>query len=68
MTLLTTPGRIARVPAVWVTSDPVFRRDRKEALVEVDPIDVQRHLAGLDYPAKKDELIATAEQNGAAQE
>lgn len=36
--------------------------------MEVDPIDVQKHLAGLDYPAKKDELIATAEQNGAPQE
>ena len=36
--------------------------------MEVDPVDVQKHLAGLAYPAKKDELIATAEQNGAPQE
>lgn len=36
--------------------------------VQVDPIDVQRHLGGLDYPARKDEVIASAEQNGAPQE
>jgi uncharacterized protein DUF2795 len=36
--------------------------------LQVDPIDVQRHLAGLNYPARKDEVIATAEQNGAPQE
>ncbi len=36
--------------------------------MEVDPIDVQRHLAGLDYPARKDEVIAKADQNGAPQE
>ena len=28
-----------------------------EALVEVDVVDVQKHLAGLEYPAKKNELI-----------
>lgn len=33
-----------------------------------DPIDVQRHLVGLDYPAKKDQLISHAELNGAPQE
>jgi hypothetical protein len=36
--------------------------------LEADPIDVQRHLVGLDYPARKDEVIARAEQNGAPQE
>lgn len=36
--------------------------------MQVDPIDVQRHLGGLDYPARKDEVIASAEQNGAPQE
>lgn len=36
--------------------------------MQVDPIDVQRHLAGLNYPAKKDEVIASAEENGAPQE
>ncbi len=36
--------------------------------MEIDPIEVQRYLAGMDYPAKKDELITTAERNGAPQE
>lgn len=35
--------------------------------MKVNPIDVQKHLAGLDYPAKKDEVIAHAEQHGAPQ-
>lgn len=35
--------------------------------MEVNPIDVQRHLMGLDYPARKDEVIAYAEQNDAPQ-
>lgn len=34
----------------------------------MNPIDVQAHLGGLVYPARKDELIATAERNGAPQE
>lgn len=33
--------------------------------MDVDPIEVQRHLAGVDYPAAKDELIRTAEADGA---
>ena len=36
--------------------------------MDADPIDVQRHLAGLDYPATKDGVIAQAEQNGAPQD
>lgn len=36
--------------------------------MDVNPIDVQRHLAGLDYPATKDGVIAQAEQNDAPQE
>lgn len=36
--------------------------------MEVNPIEVQRHLSGVEYPAKKDELIAAAEGNGAPQE
>ena len=36
--------------------------------MDVDPIEVQRHLSGIDYPASKDEVIATAESNGAPQE
>jgi hypothetical protein len=36
--------------------------------MDVNPIEVQRHLGGIDYPASKDEVIATAESNGAPQE
>ena len=36
--------------------------------MDVNPIEVQKHLSGVDYPASKDEVIATAESNGAPQE
>jgi hypothetical protein len=36
--------------------------------MNVNPIEVQKHLSGVDYPASKDEVIATAESNGAPQE
>ena len=33
-----------------------------------NPIEAQKYLKGIDYPASKDEVIATAEDNGAPQE
>jgi len=36
--------------------------------MDVNPIEVQTHLGGVDYPASKDEVISTAESNGAPQE
>ena len=36
--------------------------------MEINPIEVQTHLKGIDYPASKDEVIATAESKGAPQE
>jgi hypothetical protein len=36
--------------------------------MEINPIEVQTHLSGIDYPASKDEVVATAESNGAPQE
>lgn len=36
--------------------------------MDVDPIEVQKHLGGVDYPANKDEIISAAESNGAPQE
>jgi Protein of unknown function (DUF2795) len=36
--------------------------------MDVNPIEVQRHLSGVDYPASKDQIIATAEENDAPQE
>jgi hypothetical protein len=29
------------------------------------PIDIQKALAGMDYPASRDQIVAHAEQNGA---
>ncbi|MFI8567019.1 DUF2795 domain-containing protein [Rhodococcus sp. NPDC078407] len=31
----------------------------------INPIELQRHLAGADYPASKDQLCELAEKNGA---
>jgi hypothetical protein len=36
--------------------------------MDVNPIEVQKHLSGVDYPASKDELVAKAESNGAPHE
>ena len=33
-----------------------------------NPIEAQRYLKGVDYPASKEELISTARDNGAPQE
>ena len=32
---------------------------------KVNPIQLQKHLSGVNYPASRDELIKHAEQNGA---
>jgi hypothetical protein len=32
------------------------------------PIDIQKALSGMDYPASKDQIVAHAEQNGADEE
>ena len=31
-----------------------------------NPIQVQKYLSGIDYPASKDDMVSTAEQEGAA--
>ena len=36
--------------------------------MDINPIEVQTHLKGVDYPTSKDEIIATAESNDAPQE
>ena len=36
--------------------------------MDVNPIEVQRHLGGVDYPASKADIVATAESNDAPQE
>jgi Protein of unknown function (DUF2795) len=35
-------------------------------MADVNPIVLQKHLGGVDYPASKDDLVKKAEQNGAA--
>jgi Protein of unknown function (DUF2795) len=32
------------------------------------PIDIQKALAGMDYPARKDDIVRHAEQNGAGKD
>lgn len=34
-------------------------------MAKVNPIDVQKHLKGIDYPVTKEDLIKHAEKNGA---
>ena len=34
-------------------------------MAEVSPIDIQKALGGVDYPADKDALVSRAEQSGA---
>ena len=36
--------------------------------MEVSPIEVQKHLKGVSYPARKDDVVSVAEQNGAGEE
>lgn len=33
--------------------------------MSANPIEVQKYLAGVDYPAGRDDLVAAAEKNGA---
>lgn len=34
-------------------------------MANINPIDLQKSLKGVDYPAKKDDLVKAAEKNGA---
>jgi hypothetical protein len=36
--------------------------------MDINPIELQKHLKGVDYPASKDDLVRAAESNGAPQE
>ena len=36
--------------------------------MEVNPIELQKHLKGMSYPAHKADLVSTAEGNGAPSE
>lgn len=36
-------------------------------MAKLNPIEVQKALKGVDYPAKKDDIVRTAQDNGADQ-
>ncbi len=36
--------------------------------MDTNPIEVQRRLKGMSYPGSKDDVLSTAEQNGADQQ
>jgi hypothetical protein len=36
--------------------------------MDVNPIELQKHLKGASYPAGRDDLVSTAESNGAPDE
>ena len=36
--------------------------------MDLNPIEVQKHLGGVDYPASKADVVAKAEENDAPQE
>ena len=36
--------------------------------MDVNPIEVQKHLKGVQYPASREDVVAAAESNGAPQE
>jgi hypothetical protein len=38
---------------------------RRIAMAKVNPIQLQKHLKGVDYPASKQDLISHAQQQGA---
>jgi hypothetical protein len=40
---------------------------RRDSMSEVNPIELQKYLSGVDYPAKRDDLVRAAERNGADQ-
>lgn len=35
-------------------------------MAEISPIDIQKALGGVDYPASKDDLVSHAESSGAS--
>jgi hypothetical protein len=36
--------------------------------MDVNPIELQKHLKGISYPASRDDVVATAQSNGAPDE
>ena len=55
----------ARVPSAAAGSP---RGPDRGGIMDVNPIELQKHLKGVDYPATRDDLVSAAESNGAPQE
>jgi hypothetical protein len=51
----------------WVLG-PRSRTITEVPMADFNPIEVQKHLKGVDYPASKDELVSHAESSGAPKE
>ncbi|WP_308259344.1 DUF2795 domain-containing protein [Pseudonocardia sp. H11422] len=56
------PGACSIRAAVPCLTSPAAGR---RAGMSVNPVQVQKYLSGVDYPAGKDELVSKAEQEGA---
>jgi hypothetical protein len=45
-----------------------FLRQKEADMAKINPIELQKSLKGVDYPAKKDDIVKAAENNGAEDE
>ncbi len=66
-------GVVAHVSRLWVRSEVSFLAEKGQATMShgvggESPANVQKYLKGVDYPAKKQELMDQAKKNGAPQE
>ena len=57
-----------RLVARGRAAEPCRTRGRCLTMAKLNPIEVQKALKGVDYPATKDDIVQTAERNGADQE
>lgn len=46
------------MPIEWTSS-------LEARMAKINPIELQKSLKGVDYPAKKDDIVKAAEENGA---
>jgi hypothetical protein len=54
---------------MYVRTDFVELKERGEKIMaSVNPIQLEKYLKGVDYPANKNDLIKHAQQNGADQQ
>ncbi len=51
-----------------MANEPEEKPSQEEAAADFDPDDVREYLEGVEYPASKEDLISTAENNGAPED